>query len=408
MFELVRANRRKSFCLAAAMAALLLGLGYLIGEAVRPGGGALGAAVAAGLWLLQLLVGYYGGDSIALAICGAKEVRKEDAPQLCNVVEEMAIAAGLPQPPRVFLIPEEAPNAFATGRNPKTAAVAVTTGLLKRLNRDELQGVIAHELSHVRHLDILYMTVAGTMLGAAVLISEMFLRGTYYSSGRYGGRSRNQAQGAIMLLALVLAILAPLLAQLLYYAISRRREYLADAGGAILTRYPEGLASALEKIATSTIPLPVANKVNAPMFIINPLRREGLAASELTSTHPPISERIKILRGMAGGGYLDYQRSWQKVTGQFRPLLPPSARKEAAVAQRPPSASEKIDPKAQARQLGDLLGRLHGYAFFICPCGLKMKVPPTYARPEVACPRCGRVSPRPRPLDAAADPGKGP
>ncbi len=228
---------------------------------------------------------------------------------LFNVVEEMAIASGLPMP-KVYIINDPAPNAFATGRNPKTASVAVTAGLLGRLNRDELQGVVAHEMSHILHRDILFVTLAGIMLGSVVLLSQVFLRGMMYGGGsrrRFssgGGKGGGGAAAILLIIAIVVAILAPIMTQLLYFALSRRREYLADAGAVRLTRYPEGLASALEKIANDRAPqLASANKVTAPMFIVNPFKKDG--AMELVGpdehTSADIGEDTDFAEYVAGG-----------------------------------------------------------------------------------------------------------
>jgi len=317
MWELIRANKRHSIVLILLMAVVLLGLGYLIGSVFTANmknghamyGGLWGIAIAGTIWFILTVISFSSGDQILLAASKAKKVTHDVHPQLFNVVQEMALAAGLPMP-KVYIIADPSPNAFATGRSPQTASVAVTAGLLSKLNRDELQGVIAHEMSHILHRDILFVTVAGIMLGSIVLMSQVFLRGMFYSSlgsrRRYSGSSKGggQAQIVIMIIAIVAAILAPIFAQLLYFALSRKREYLADAGAARLTRYPAGLAAALEKIANDkSAQLASVNKVTAPMYIANPLKKNKKAAklSNLTSTHPPISERIKILRTMAGG-----------------------------------------------------------------------------------------------------------
>jgi heat shock protein HtpX len=222
----------------------------------------------------------------------------------------------------VFVIWDGAPNAFAAGRSPERACVAVTSGLMEKLSRDELQGVVAHEMGHVHNRDVLYMTLLGVMVGAIVLMCDFFLRYFWVFGGRGRSRSRRGgggggAQLVFIVIGLVLAILAPILARLLYLATSRRREYLADANGAVFSRYPAGLASALEKIAADTEPLEAANRATAPMYIVNPLRkasgRRGL--SRLMSTHPPLAERIAILRSMGTGLSLDeYQKAWQQVT----------------------------------------------------------------------------------------------
>jgi len=235
MWELIRANKRNSIVLMALMAAVLLLLGFIIGIVFfGPDAGFYGLIIATGVWLILLMVSFAGGDQILLTSSRAKPVTHDVHPQLFNVVEEMSIAAALPMP-KVYIIADPAPNAFATGRNPKNASVAVTAGLLGRLNRDQLQGVVAHEMSHILHRDILFVTLAGIMLGSIVLLSHVFLRGMFYSSmgsrRRYssGGGGGGQAQIIMLVIAIVAAILAPIMAYLLYFALSRRREYLADA-----------------------------------------------------------------------------------------------------------------------------------------------------------------------------------
>ncbi|MCR4336835.1 MAG: M48 family metallopeptidase, partial [Candidatus Omnitrophica bacterium] len=233
----------------------MIALGYFIGVAFFPPDGGIGGIfIALGIWGFLTLLSLTSADQILLSISGAQEITQEVHPQLYNVVEEMKIAANLPAMPRIYIIPTPAVNAFATGLRPERSAIAVTSGLLEKMNRDELQGVVAHEMGHILNHDVRFMAMAAVMLGSITLISEVFLRGMYYggSRSRYssGGRSRvGNGNAAMVILALVLAVLAPIFAQLLYFAISRRREYLADATGARLTRYPEGLASALEKIA---------------------------------------------------------------------------------------------------------------------------------------------------------------
>lgn len=402
MWELIRANQRKSQILFFVMGLCLIILGYLVGSAYFGGGegGLIGILFAAVLWLILSLVSYFAGSSIVLAVSNAKEVTPEVHPQLFNVVEEMKLAAGLPKMPKVYIINAEAPNAFATGNSPDNSAVAVTAGLLAQLNRDELQGVIAHEISHINNRDIRFITFAGVMIGAIVLISEIFLRGFFFTGGsskRYNNKSGGgQAQIIIMIVAVVFAVLAPILARLLYFAISRKREYLADASAVRLTRYPEGLASALEKIAGSTSDLPAANKVTAPMYIINPLKKKGMRLNDLTSTHPPISERIRILRTMAGGSeYLNYQEAYSKVKKSYSKIIPDSGIKESISSAtlvsniQSTNIKEKKDIK---RELGDIMMAVNNYSFINCSCGLKMKIPPGFARSEVICPKCGKTN----------------
>ncbi|MCI0498344.1 MAG: M48 family metallopeptidase [Planctomycetales bacterium] len=405
MWELIRVNKRNSVILLAAMGSvlLLLGftLGYLFGGA--PQAGWFGMLIAAGIWLFMMLISLSSGDQILLSSAKAVPVTADVHPMLFNVVEEMTLAANLPKTPKVYIINDPAPNAFAAGRSPDSASIAVTAGLLGKLNRDELQGVVAHEMSHIIHRDILFVTLAGVMLGSIVLISEIFLRSMFYSSlgsrRRYSSRSSNEglAQIVMIVVAVLFAILAPIFAQLLYFALSRKREYLADAGGARLTRYPEGLASALEKIAGSTVTMETANKVTAPMYIANPFR--GPKAMHLYGTHPPIEERIRILRNMShGAGYINYEKSYEEVTKRS-PVVPASALKEEEVAIRQGAAPSKPEQttRQQARQVGDLMRTVSAFAFLACGgCGLKMKIPPNYKGAAVSCPRCGQKSTLPQ------------
>ncbi|MFC1884753.1 M48 family metallopeptidase [Thermodesulfobacteriota bacterium] len=384
------------------MAAVLLGLGYVIGFALDPRAGFIGLAVAACIWGIMAVISLSSGDQILLRTSKAVPVTKDVHPMLFNVVEEMTIAAGLSKMPKIYIIIDPAPNAFATGRKPESASVAVTAGLLARLNRDELQGVIAHEMSHIIHRDILYVTVAGIMLGTIVLLSHMFLRGMFYSSlggssrrfssGREGG---SQLQVIMIAVAVLAAILAPIMTYLLYFALSRRREYLADAGGARLTRYPEGLASALEKIASDPSPqLGVANKATAPMYIANPFKRKGQSKlADLTSTHPPISERVKILRNMSGASFSDYSGSFARITGTAS-VIPLSVEQDKAaipLRQSDTAPSAPATKKQQHLQVGDLMRKVNGFSFLTCPCGLKLKIPPNFKAPKVKCPRCERI-----------------
>ena len=400
MWELIRANKRNSVILMVLMAAVLLLLGSVIGLALfGPDGTHLGLVIAAAVWFVLMLISLSSGDQILLASSNAKPVTHDDYPQLYNIVEEMKIAAALPAMPKIYIIPDPAPNAFATGRSPQSASVAVTAGLLGRLSRDELQGVIAHEISHILHRDILYVTLAGIMLGSIVLISQVFLRGMFYSSmgsrRRYSsGRGGGQAQLLLLLIAIIAAILAPVMAYLLYFALSRKREYLADAGAARLTRYPEGLAGALEKIANDPSPqIASVNKVTAPMYIVNPFKQKyRMNLSDLTSTHPPISERIRILRSMSGASFRDYSDSFTKVT-KSRTVVPPSALTKEDIALRQAGAEAKMKQRlqAQTRQVGDIMRKLNQFIFITCLCGLKLKIPPNYKLDKVTCPRCERI-----------------
>ena len=395
MWELVRANQRRAATLVVLMAALLFLLGYTLAEALAPGAGAGGLFIAFLVWIGLTLVSYFKGDSIFLALARARRIEKRDNPVLFNVVEEMSIAAGLPKVPDVYVIDEAAPNAFATGRDPQHAVVAVTAGLLETLNRDELQGVIAHELGHVANRDVLYMMMVGVMMGTIVLLADIGGRAFFWGGGRRrtSSRSGGQAQLIILVVAVVLMILAPVIAQLIYLAISRRREYLADASSAMYTRYPDGLASALEKISHSTAKLTVATRATAPMYTVNPLEVSQRGLADLSSTHPPISERIRILRSMgAGAGLKNYDEAFRRVTGRpvgvvpFRALA--SAEQRPAVPPGAPDAGNRLE---RVRRTTDMLWRLNEYTFVACACGTGLKFPPAYVGREIACPHCGTV-----------------
>ncbi len=409
------------------MAACLLGLGYFAGFLIDPiEGGRTGLLVALAVWIFMSVFSLASGDSILLASSHAREITRDAHPQLFNIVEEMKIASGLPAMPRIFIMDEEAPNAFATGTKPAKSTIAVTAGLLTRLNRDELQGVIAHEMSHIMNRDVMFVTLAGVMLGSIALLSDLFLRGMWYSGGtsrRYrsqsSARAGGQAQVLLFLIALLFAVLAPLMARFFYFAISRRREYLADASAVRLTRYPEGLARALEKIAYSKTKLNSVNSITAPMYIENPLAVQGSAFSNLFSTHPLAEERIKILRNMSeGAGFRDYQNAFSQVTGTRSPVLPPSALQDSVSAQirkggvatdsigvgdtsvlepnrlKDVANSETREKGARQikRETVDLIRSLNGFIFLNCPCGVRFKIPAGFRKPAVLCPRCGRVT----------------
>jgi heat shock protein HtpX len=296
MYELIAANKRNSWLLTVVMLVLLCGLGVAIGAAW--GTWQFGLIVALIIVLVMGLSSYFGGGRIVMGISGAREIQKSENPQLSNVVEEMAIAGGLPMP-RIFIINDTAPNAFATGRNPQHAMVAVTTGLLDKLNRSELQGVIAHEMSHVRNYDILFAMMMAVMVGVIALLSDFFLRSTFWGvGGRRSSRREKGGGGLLVILAIVLAILAPIFSKLIQLAVSRQREYLADASAVELCRDNEGLASALEKISGDKEVLEVANRATQHLYIVNPIKPFETRAKALFSTHPPINERVKRIRSI--------------------------------------------------------------------------------------------------------------
>jgi len=301
VYEQIASNKRRSILLVVGALLLLGAVGYAIGLIYRAG--PVGLVIALVIAGFMSIGSYRYGDKVVLASARAREVTAEQEPRLHNVVEGLAIAAGTPKP-RVYIVPEQAPNAFATGRDPDHSSIAVTQGLLDTMNRVELEGVIGHEMSHVVDRDILLGTIVATLVGAVVLISEFFMRSWFW--GGLGGRRGNDrgggAAGAVLLaVGFVLLILAPIFGQLIRFAVSRQREYLADAQGALLTRYPPGLASALKKIAGSPTAMRSANNATAHLWLNQPSRVEGDkmgALEKLFNTHPPIADRIKRLEEM--------------------------------------------------------------------------------------------------------------
>jgi len=380
------------------MGILLLLIGYGLGLAF--GSGIAGLVIALVVWAIMNLIAYFQGDSILLSMSKAIKIGPDDHPRLYNVVEEMKIASGLPKMPDVYIIDDPALNAFATGRDPSKASVAITSGLLEKLNRDELEGVIGHEMSHIKNRDVLLMSLCSVILGTIVILAWYGSRALIFSGGgsRRSSKGGGQGQLIIFAVAIILMILAPIIAQLIYFAISRKREYLADASSALYTRYPEGLASALEKIGASTYQLKTANDATAPMYIANPYRKQGRAAADLSSTHPPLSERIRILRAMAGGAsYADYDKAYQQVhTGGAR-VLPASALAVAGAvemrAPQPEAVLKEPQPSRveRTREVEDLLWQKSGYKFIDCECGTRLKVPSNIGRATVRCPHCGRT-----------------
>ena len=376
------------------MIGYVLGL-YFFGNAIA------GLIIALIIWAVMNLVALFQGDNIMLALSRARKIDRDDQPRLYNVVEEMKIASGLEKMPDIYIIDDPALNAFATGRDPNKAAVAITSGLLQKLNRDELQGVIAHEISHIKNRDVLLMTLCGVLLGTIVILSWYATRMLFFG-GMVGGRRSSSAGGGygqliILAVGIILMILAPIAAQLIYFAISRKREYLADASSALYTRYPEGLASALEKLGASTGQLKSANKATAPMYIINPFRKKGMSASDLSSTHPPISERVRILRSMSGGAsFTDYDQAYQQVHRGGGGVIPASS--IAAVgpvglrAAQPEAAPKEPGKVERTRETSDLMWRLNNYKTITCNCGTRLRVPPKFKASSIRCPHCGSIN----------------
>lgn len=294
LYNQIDSNKRKSALFLGVFLVIIIALGWLFSRAYNS------PAIlyfAVGLSLFQALFSYYSGDRVALSVSRANRIEKEDDPDLWNIVENLSITAGLPMP-KVYIINDPAPNAFATGRDPGHASIAITTGLLEKLDKPEIQGVVAHELSHVGNYDIRLMTIVVVLVGVVALLSDFFLRSRMFGFGRRDDNN-NSNQGWILIIALIASILAPIAATLIQLAISRKREFLADSTGSLLTRYPEGLASALEKISHYSQPLEHASGATAHLYISNPLGKKSSYLSKLFSTHPPIEERIRALRQMA-------------------------------------------------------------------------------------------------------------
>ena len=298
VYDRIDANRRSTFLLLFAFVLLLAGLSIAIGIILG-----LPYPLAPLLvipFLIVAVISYYSSSRVALAISQAREVTKEDEPELFRTVENLCIGAGLPVP-KVYVIEDGSPNAFATGRDPDHAAVAVTRGLLQKLDKLELEAVIAHELSHIGNYDIRVMTIVVVLVGLAALIADFALRLTFWGAGRRSsnrGRSGGAGVAIVYAVALVAIILTPIAAQLIRFAVSRQREYLADASGALLCRNPDALARALEKISADPDPLEVANKATAHLYINSPLREHKSFLNNLFATHPPIEERVRLLRAM--------------------------------------------------------------------------------------------------------------
>jgi len=305
--SLITTNKRNSVLLVFIFILFITALGAVLGWAIwgDPRAAVPGIILALVVSLVMALIGYYVGPSAVLAMSSARRISREDDPQLYNIVDELRLASGIPMP-QLYMIDTPAMNAFATGRDPEHASVAVTRGLRERLGRDELQGVIAHELSHVKNFDIRFMTLMAVLVGTVVLMADIGIRAIFYGGGGRG-RSRSSGGGGIImlvviLLAIVLAIIAPIFATLIQLAASRQREFLADASAARMTRYPEGLARALEALAADTHEMGEASRATAHMFIVKPMmasgRRAGGEGSSIWSSHPPIEERIVRLRAI--------------------------------------------------------------------------------------------------------------
>lgn len=291
MYKEIDSNKRRTVLLFGAFLIFVIGVGFFLSWYFN---NVIILVIAVIIAFVQSLISYYYSDSIALAVSRAKEAPRKDFIELHRLVENLSITAGLPKP-KIYVINDPSPNAFATGRDPKHASIAVTTGLLEKLDKTELRGVIAHEMSHIGNYDIRLMTVVVILVGVIALTTDFFLRWSFF--GGFSRRDSNESGGQIifLIIAIALAVLAPLGAMMIQLAISRKREFLADASGALLTRYPEGLASALEKISADPTPTKEATRATAHLFIADPYKKK---VSSLFMTHPLVAERIKKLRAM--------------------------------------------------------------------------------------------------------------
>ncbi len=395
MWEQIRFNRRRSVFVITGMGVLLIAMGMALGMLLigSEGGMIGGGIIAFGLWLVMWLVTVSNGDNVLLQIAGAREIQHKDHPQLFNIVEEMTIAAALPKQPKVFIVDDPSPNAFATGRKPENAGVSVTTGLLRMLDRDELQGVVAHEIGHIKNRDVALMTTAGIMVGCIVLLAEIGIRALWWGGGARRSRSSNDqggGQAVLMIVAVLLLILAPILSQLIYFALSRKREYLADASGAMFTRYPEGLASALEKLGGSQLPQADDSRVTAPMYIVHPLKEgEKRSITSAFTTHPPLADRVRVLRTMAGGSGLDaYETAFRQV--KKKGVIGARTLGDAqSFGIRKAVEKDASTTTQRRRQASDAFLTASGYQKVDCgECGATLKIPPQMVSRIKTCPRC--------------------
>ncbi|MBU4284783.1 M48 family metallopeptidase [Patescibacteria group bacterium] len=290
LYTHIGSNIRKTWILFSLFFIIIIGLGWFLSYYFDSQSILF---FAVGFSVFMSVLSYWYSDKIILAISKARLIKHDENPELYHIVENLCITAGLPLP-RIYIIDESALNAFATGRDPKNAVIAVTNGLLRTLDRTELEGVISHELSHIGNRDILLQTVVVVLVGTISMMADIFIRGRFFKGRKSNNEGGGQINVILMIIGVVFLILSPLIAKLIQLAISRKREFLADASGALLTRYPEGLINALEKISQSPVPLKVANKATAHLYITNPFK----GPTKLFSTHPPVEERIKRLRGM--------------------------------------------------------------------------------------------------------------
>jgi heat shock protein HtpX len=410
MWEQIRYNQTRSAMLIACIGAIWLLLGFILGIIAsyithidRFESGVYGIISTSIVWVCITLVAYFYGDRIILALSKARKITTGDLHRLLNIVEEMKIASGLEIMPAIYIIDDQALNAFAIGRNPSQAAVIVTSGLLTKLNRDELQGVIGHELAHMKNRDVLLMCLCTTLLGTINILTWiftpkrlfLFIAGLLIISPGLLLISLGTAFAiwgiTILFAILVFMLLTPFMAKVIYFAISRRREYLADASSALYTRYPEGLASALEKIAASTDQLLSASPATAPLYIAYPFGGNSMTTNKLTSTHPAIFERIRILRAMAYASYAEYDRAYREVRGTDKGVLPTYAVALAGATAIREAIPDDLDHIQRARETSNVLWTINNYKTVNCACGTKMRLPPGFKLSEFRCPHCGAV-----------------
>ncbi|MDP8221132.1 MAG: M48 family metalloprotease [Candidatus Stygibacter frigidus] len=423
--ELIRKNQRKSIYLLITSFVILLIVGFVLGSlfytylAPRRGSDYESNRI----WFALIFAGFIGLVELVQVYLifnskprtlfkqlGLKEANQTQFSKLNNVIAEMSIAAGLARAPEAYVIASKAANAMAFGTRPETGAIAVTAGLLSICNRDELQGVVAHELAHLVNKDSMLLEVCRSTLGMVIVLRDVMLRSLYWGSmGRSSYRTSNRSSGkgnsgfglVLIIIGVIFAIMAPILIQIIYFSLSREREYLADAVSARLTRYPAGLASALTKIAYSTTTLEKIDKVSAAAFIDQPYG-DVVVTSKGTRTHPPIWNRIKILRKMIGGaGYLDYRKAYEEVVNTTAGFMPESVASsttklplrmaEALVGEQSMVTSEaEMAALTDNVRTEDVIRLTEDYGFIDCDCGLKIKVPADYDKYEIKCPRCGR------------------
>jgi len=384
MHEAIARNRFRSVVLVALLGGLLGMALFALAEAGEPGAGAVGLLAGFGITGIGGAVTWLAGDRALLWSVRARRIGHADAPVLHNVVEEMAIAAGLPLP-AIYLLDDPGPNAFATGRSPATASIAVTSGLLACLDRDELQGVVAHEMGHIQNRDILFMTIASVMVGAIDVLADVAARVARHR-GRVRARGRDRGGAVVLIIvAAIVAFVAPLCARLLYLGASREREYLADATGAFLTRNPDGLANALERISAAPVHASV-NSATAALCIVNPRQMTG--SDSWLSTHPATERRVEILRRMAGATYQAYEDAVRAATGKS--VVPRGALGLAPSPAPTATLARGATPERAAayHAARDGTRRRAGYRTVRCRCDAQIQVPADRAAGSLRCPRC--------------------